>query len=46
VKYLLLFLLLAFVVGVRSVHRPSTRAWPFVILAFALGAGFLSLAVI
>jgi hypothetical protein len=42
VKFLLLLLLLAFVVGLRSANRPSTRAWPFVLLAFGVASLYLS----
>ena len=41
-KFLLFFLLLAFIVGLRSANRPSTRAWPFVVLAFGLASVYLS----
>ena len=41
-KFLLLFLFLAFIAGLRAADRPSIRAWPFVVLAFVVASLYLS----
>jgi hypothetical protein len=47
VKFLLVFLFVAFVLGLRAgtANEPA-RAWPLVIGSFVLGVGFLFLRVI
>jgi hypothetical protein len=41
-KFLLLFMLLAFIGGLHRADRPSTRAWPLVPLALGLASLYLS----
>ena len=41
-KFLLLFLLLAFLAGLRGADRPSTRAWPIVVFACGVASLYLS----
>jgi hypothetical protein len=42
VTFLLLFILLAFLAGLRGADRPTTRAWPLVALACGLATLYLS----